>query len=229
MDLKYVQTEHDASAVHLVVTSTILIAKIFHYQYSYISPQNRPRRPRGRADVQLYFFFILGTRWGLSGNAMLRPLYPPNDPKVGRAPGPVWTGAENLANPNRIRSSNHPARSDLLYQLCSPDPLFHYQHNIKLKFPRVWTLKATQSLCFHHDIVTEGCFQYFTHFQSSFPEFGKSITYITRSFKSFIRKSWIALNIHSNDPVFRRKAESYNSHTLQTRSDQIAVRCWQLP
>jgi hypothetical protein len=32
------------------------------------------------------------------------------------APGPVWTGAENLA-PTRIRSPARPARSHLLYRL----------------------------------------------------------------------------------------------------------------
>jgi len=52
-----------------------------------------------------------------------------------------------------------------------PGLLFHSQYNIKLMFPHVRTEKTTQNLCFHHDIVTEGCFQYFTHFQCSFPEF----------------------------------------------------------
>jgi hypothetical protein len=36
--------------------------------------------------------------------------------EAGWAPGPVWTGAENLA-PTRIRSPNRPARSQLLYRL----------------------------------------------------------------------------------------------------------------
>ena len=34
--------------------------------------------------------------------------------KAGWAPGPVWTGAENLA-PTRIRSPDRPARSESLY------------------------------------------------------------------------------------------------------------------
>jgi hypothetical protein len=37
------------------------------------------------------------------------------------APGPVWTGTENLA-PTRIRSTDRPARSELLYRLSYPGP-----------------------------------------------------------------------------------------------------------
>ena len=56
---------------------------------------------------------------------MPRPLFTPRkDPvpivqEVKWAPGPVWTGAENLA-PTRIQSPDHPARSQLLYQLHYP-------------------------------------------------------------------------------------------------------------
>jgi hypothetical protein len=42
--------------------------------------------------------------------------------EAGWAPGPVWTGAENLA-PTRIRSPDRPARSQLLYRLRYPN---HY-------------------------------------------------------------------------------------------------------
>ena len=41
--------------------------------------------------------------------------------EAGWAPGPVWTGAENLA-PTGIRSPDRPARSESLYGLCYPDP-----------------------------------------------------------------------------------------------------------
>jgi hypothetical protein len=37
------------------------------------------------------------------------------------APGPVWTGAENIA-PTGIRSSDRPARSESLYRLRYPGP-----------------------------------------------------------------------------------------------------------
>ena len=57
-------------------------------------------------------------------NATPRPLYPGKDPvptvqEAGWAPGPVWTGAENLA-PTGIRSPNRPARSESLYRLNYP-------------------------------------------------------------------------------------------------------------
>ena len=45
--------------------------------------------------------------------------------EAGWAPGPVWTGAENLA-PTGIRSPDHPARSQSLYRLRYP------AHQIKI-------------------------------------------------------------------------------------------------
>jgi hypothetical protein len=39
--------------------------------------------------------------------------------ETGWAPGPVWTGAENLA-PTGIRSPDRPARSESLYRLRNP-------------------------------------------------------------------------------------------------------------
>jgi len=49
------------------------------------------------------------------------PLFTPGkDPvptvRTGWAPGPVWTGVENLV-PTRIRSLDRPARSQSLYRL----------------------------------------------------------------------------------------------------------------
>ena len=41
--------------------------------------------------------------------------------EVGWAPAPVWPGAENLA-PTGIRSLDHPAHSESLYQLRYPSP-----------------------------------------------------------------------------------------------------------
>ena len=81
-----------------------------------------------------------GTRrgWGLSVTP--RPLFTPEkDPipilqEVGWAPGPVWTGAENLASTG-IRSSDRPARSQSLYRLSYPGP--QLSQNIVLK----WNLK----------------------------------------------------------------------------------------
>jgi len=65
--------------------------------------------------------------WGVSVTP--RPLFTPGkDPvqilqEAGWAPGPVWTGAKNLA-PTGIRSPDRPARSQSLYQLRYRGPLF---------------------------------------------------------------------------------------------------------
>jgi hypothetical protein len=55
------------------------------------------------------------------------PLFPRETPGIivyedGWIPGPVWTGAENLA-PTGIRSPDRPARSESLYRLSYPGPL----------------------------------------------------------------------------------------------------------
>ena len=44
--------------------------------------------------------------------------------EAGWAPGPVWTGAENLA-PTVIRSPDRPARSEPLYRLSYAGPLYN--------------------------------------------------------------------------------------------------------
>ena len=49
-------------------------------------------------------------------------LYPGKDPvpivqEAGWAPGPVWTGAENLPPPTGIRSLDRPDRSQSVYRL----------------------------------------------------------------------------------------------------------------
>jgi hypothetical protein len=64
-----------------------------------------------------------GTRRGWGVNVMPRPLFTPRkDPvpivqEVGWSPGPVWTGAENLA-PTGIWSLDRLARNRSLYRLC---------------------------------------------------------------------------------------------------------------
>ena len=61
-----------------------------------------------------------GPRMGWVVNTMTRPLYTPGKDLVpivqeaGWAPGPFWTGAENLA-PTGIRSLDRPAHSQSLY------------------------------------------------------------------------------------------------------------------
>jgi hypothetical protein len=58
-------------------------------------------------------------------NATPPPFYPREwDPvPVGWAPGPVWTGAEDLT-PTGIRSPARPALSESLYRLSYPGPLY---------------------------------------------------------------------------------------------------------
>jgi hypothetical protein len=60
-------------------------------------------------------------------NATLQPLYPRELPgahcvETGWQPGPVWTGAENLALTG-IRSPDRPARSESPYRLSYPGPI----------------------------------------------------------------------------------------------------------
>ena len=79
---------------------------------------------RGSRGIALPFI-DQGTRKGWGVSVTPRPLFTPGkDPvpivqEAGWAPGPVWTGAENLA-PTGIRSSERPARSQSLYRLSYP-------------------------------------------------------------------------------------------------------------
>jgi len=89
---------------------------------------------RGSRGIAL-LFHDHGTRrgWGVSVMPLLL-FTPGKDPvpivqEAGWAPGPVWTGAENLA-PTRIWSLDHPARSQSLYRLRYPAHLFHGSHFI---------------------------------------------------------------------------------------------------
>jgi len=79
---------------------------------------------RGNRGIALPFLDH-GTRrwWGVSSTP--RPLFTPGRGPVpiiqeaGWAPGPVWTGAENLV-PTGIRSPDRPAPSQSLYRLSYP-------------------------------------------------------------------------------------------------------------
>jgi hypothetical protein len=68
-----------------------------------------------------------GTRRGWGVSVTPRPLFTPGKDTVpivqeaGWAPGPVWTGTENLA-PTRIRSLDRPASSQSLYRLSYRGP-----------------------------------------------------------------------------------------------------------
>ena len=56
----------------------------------------------------------------------------PTVQEAGWTPGPIWTGAKNLAPTTRIRSPDRPARSKLLYRLRYPGPCL--LHDV-LEFP----------------------------------------------------------------------------------------------
>ena len=79
---------------------------------------------RGSRGIAVHFHDH-GTRRGWGVSVTPRPLFTPGkDPlpvvqEAGWAPGPVWTGAENLA-PTGIRSPDRPARSQSLYRLIYP-------------------------------------------------------------------------------------------------------------
>ena len=78
---------------------------------------------RGSRGTAL-LFHDHGTRRGWEVSVIRRPLYPEKDPvpivqEAGWAPGPVWTGAENLA-PTGIRFPDRPALSQSLYRLRYP-------------------------------------------------------------------------------------------------------------
>ena len=90
-------------------------------------------RHEGPEGVQMYNSTLPSTstldgRWVV--NATPRPLYPPGkDPvpivqEAGWAPGPVWTGAEDISPPTGIRSPDRPARSESLYRLSYPGPMY---------------------------------------------------------------------------------------------------------
>jgi hypothetical protein len=82
-------------------------------------------------------------------NTTPRPLYAqergpvPIVWEVGWVLGPVWTGAENLA-PTGIRSPDRPARSESLYRLSYPCPLFKPVGNVNV----ILVLKPVYRQCY---------------------------------------------------------------------------------
>ena len=109
-------------ATHVV--RHILMLKILHF----VNP--RPMTCRKGVEVWLYSFFNLGVRWG--GWLTLCPDHFAfrNDPvpvvwEAGWAPGPVWTGAENLA-PTGIWSPDVPAHSESPCRLSCRDLHFSF-------------------------------------------------------------------------------------------------------
>jgi hypothetical protein len=111
------------------------VAKMIDTSLKYVHPRTGHERPAGGGGVKihLHFFFDLGSGWGWVVNTLPSPgLFGPRkrEPvpilqEAVWAPGPVWTGAENLVL-TRIRSLNRPARSEPLYGLSYPGTLASY-------------------------------------------------------------------------------------------------------
>ena len=86
---------------------------------------------------------IDGGEWSTSRPGRFNPVKNPVPivQEAGWAPGPVWTGAGNLARTG-IRSPDRPARSESLYRLRYPDPLQgdirREKHDIIKYLPRDW-------------------------------------------------------------------------------------------
>ena len=87
----------------------------------------------GSKGIALLFLYH-DTRKGWGVIATPRPLFTPGKGSVpivqeaGWAPGPIWTGAENLA-PTGIRSPDRPSRSQSLYRLRYPAHIYAYVVN----------------------------------------------------------------------------------------------------
>jgi hypothetical protein len=83
---------------------------------------------RGSRGIALPFLYH-GIRKGWGVSVTPRPLFTPGKDPVpivqdaGWAPGPVWTGAKNLA-PTGSRSPNRPASSQSLYPLSYPTHIY---------------------------------------------------------------------------------------------------------
>ena len=75
-------------------------------------------RPIGGVEVKLYSFMTTPLEGDEGSAPRPGPFIPGKEPvpivqEAGWAPGPVWTGAENLA-PTGLRSPDSPARSQSL-------------------------------------------------------------------------------------------------------------------
>ena len=85
-------------------------------------------KPRRGLKAYLYSFFNRGARWGGWTTPRSGRFTPRKDTvcivqEAVWAPGPVWTGAENLA-PTGIRSPDPPTHSESLYRLSYHDPQY---------------------------------------------------------------------------------------------------------
>jgi hypothetical protein len=103
---------------HKLCNGFFRIIAAFGYERGKVHPRTGHEGP----EVWLYSFLNLGARCRWVVNSMARPLYlrewdqVPILQEAGWAPGPVWTGAENLT-PTGIRSPDRTTRSESLNRL----------------------------------------------------------------------------------------------------------------
>jgi hypothetical protein len=110
---------------------------------------------RGSKGIDLPFLDH-GTRRGWGVSVTHRPLFTPGkDPlpivqEAGWTPGPVSTGAKNLAHTG-IRSPDRPARNQLLYRLSYPS---HFVRCVTQNFTQTgqWMWKVPASYSVHTGI-----------------------------------------------------------------------------
>ena len=106
----------------------ILSSSLFRRFSKYVSsPYNRPLRPSGSVEVQLYPFMTSALRWGWVVSTTPRPLYPREGPGTHCTGG--WMGPRvrldgcGKSHPHTgIRSPDRPARSESLNRLSYPGP-----------------------------------------------------------------------------------------------------------
>jgi hypothetical protein len=120
---------------HSIPTVTATSQRPFTLQVGTFRRFYRLQRPLGWVELQLYSVLELGTRRGWGVSVTPRPVTSPGkDPvpitqETGCAPGPVWTGAENLVPPVFDPPTVQP-RSQSLYRLSYPGPhvtLYHIE------------------------------------------------------------------------------------------------------
>ena len=116
------KTEAANIVFELLMMSGVSLETCWAIRTFFYKPCYRPGcGPEGDRGIAL-LFQDLGPRRGWVVSVTPRPHFTPGkDPvsilqKAGWAPGPVWTGAENLA-PTGIQSPDRPSRSQSLYRL----------------------------------------------------------------------------------------------------------------
>ena len=126
---------------------------------------------RGSGGVAL-LFHDHGTRrwWGVSVTPW--PLFTPGKNKVlivpegAWVPGPVWTGAENLAH-SGIRSPDHPACSQSLYRLHYPAHIVCIVHDVNSTYVTRFTYTEKWTHTIHGVICGIEC-AYFSVYENVF-------------------------------------------------------------